>query len=127
VQALGEKYNIAEIAYDPWNATQLAGQLETDGFKMIPITQTMANLCGATKQTLTMVKKRQLHHGGNPVLRWTASNVAVKEDPSGNQRPDKEKSTEKIDPMVALIMAIGRAMVNPETSSVYETRGVITI
>jgi phage terminase large subunit-like protein len=127
VQALGEKYNIAEIAYDPWNATQLAGQLETDGFKMIPITQTMANLCGATKQTLTMVKKRQLQHGGNPVLRWTASNVAVKEDPSGNQRPDKEKSTEKIDPMVSLIMAIGRAMVNPETSSVYETRGVITI
>lgn len=129
IKALGEKFNIAEIAYDPWNATQLAGELDTDGFKMVPVKQSMDNLCGPTKHTLTMVRKKQLHHGGNPVLRWAASNVAVKEDPNGNQRPDKEKSTEKIDPMIGLVLAIGRAMVHPESGSVYDDpdRGLLII
>jgi phage terminase large subunit-like protein len=127
IKALGEKYNIQEIAYDPWNATQLAAQLTTDGFTMIPLKQNMDNLCGPTKQTMHLVKSEALRHGGNPVMRFAASSVAVTQDPNGNARPDKEKSTERIDPMVALILSVGRAMVHPETSSVYETRGVVTI
>lgn len=52
----------------------------------------------------------QLHHGGNPVLRWMASNVTVRTDVAGNIRPDKQNSTDKIDGIVALVMGLGRAM-----------------
>ena len=61
-------------------------------------------------------------------MRWMADNMVVRKDPAGNLKPDKEKSTEKIDGMVALIMALDRAMRHEgEGSSIYETRGLITI
>ncbi len=75
-----------------------------------------------------LVVSGKLRHGGNPVLRWMASNVAVEMDAAGNLKPSKKKSTERIDGIVACIMALGRAMIQPEDSgSVYETRGLITL
>ena len=69
---------------------------------------------------------RALWHGGHPVLRWNASNVAVRQDPAGNIKPDKERSTERIDGISALINALGRAMVRGEAEhSVYEERGFL--
>jgi phage terminase large subunit-like protein len=56
----------------------------------------------------------ELAHGGNPVTRWMAANVAVAQDPAGNLKPAEDKSTERIDGIVALIMAIGRALVAHE-------------
>ena len=66
-----------------------------------------------TKELLTLILDQRLAHGGHPVLRWMASNAAAKQDPSGNIKLDKSKSTEKIDGIVALAMAIGRAMLEP--------------
>jgi phage terminase large subunit-like protein len=75
-----------------------------------------------------LVLQGKVRHGGHPVLRWMASNIAVRSDPNENIAPDKEKSSERIDGMVALVMAISRAIVERDDGpSVYESRGVITI
>jgi phage terminase large subunit-like protein len=66
-----------------------------------------------TKLMLRLLADGKLRHGGNPVLRWMASNLAGRIDPAGNIKPDKEKSADKIDGMVALIMALGRASTVP--------------
>ena len=72
-----------------------------------------------------MVLDRKIQHGGNPVLRWMASNVVASMDAAGNYKPDKDKSGEKIDGIVALIMAIGRWLSQEKAPpSVYETRGI---
>lgn len=111
---LKELYNIKEIAYDRWNATQLTTQLEGDGFTMVPFGQGFASMAAPTKELLGLLTGDRIAHGNNPVAKWMASNVTVRTDPAGNQKPDKGKSTEKIDGIVAEIMALGRAMVQPE-------------
>jgi len=81
-----------------------------------------------TKEIERLYLERKLGHGGNPVMRWMASNVAVKQDAAGNLKIDKEKSSERVDGMTAFAMAIGRAMVQEtEPASVYETRGVLVL
>ena len=123
---LKEIYDIKEIAFDPWNATQLATQLkEEDGFEMVQFRQGFVSMNEPTKHLEALMLKKRIRHGSNPVLRWMASNITVREDPAGNLKPDKEKSTEKIDGMVALIMALGRAMVEVESESVYSERGLL--
>lgn len=127
INALGEQVEIAELAIDRWNATQLATQLEGDGFTVMLFGQGFASMAGPTKELLRLIAAGELAHGGHPVLRWMASNVAVKQDAAGNLKPDREKSGEKIDGIVALVMALGRALVQPSATSVYETRGVVDL
>lgn len=128
VTDLSEQYQIREIAYDRWNATQLVRDLEDDGATMVPFGQGFVSMSAPTKELLNLVLAHRIRHGGHPVLRWMADNMVVRKDPAGNLKPDKEKSTEKIDGMVALIMALDRAMRHEgEGASVYETRGLITI
>ena len=67
-----------------------------------------------TRELEKLIVSKKLAHGGNPVTRWMAANVAVTQDPAGNLKPAKDKSTERIDGIVATIMAIGRAMVAQE-------------
>jgi phage terminase large subunit-like protein len=127
IKVLGEKYDIQEVGYDKWNATQLVAQLTTDGFEMLPISQKMDGMAGPTKEFLSKVRSRKLRHYGNPLLRFAASNVATTQDPDGRERPDKQKSSEKIDPMVAAIMADGRSSVHPDGGSVYDRRDMIVL
>jgi phage terminase large subunit-like protein len=123
-----KKYNIREIAFDRWNATQLTTQLASDGFVMIPFSQVFSMFAAPTKEFAAILETRKMAHGGNAVLRWMASNTAVKQDPAGNLQPDKGKSSEKIDGIVAAIMALGRAMVvNTQAQSVYKTRDIRTL
>lgn len=126
---LGERYNIREIAYDRWNATQMVQNLEDDGFTMIPFGQGFRDMSPATKELMRVVLEHKLAHGGHPVLRWNMDNVFVRTDPAGNVKPDKEKSTEKIDGAVALVMALDRALKNGSEAggSVYDTRGLLII
>ena len=84
-------------------------------------------MAAPTEELRKLLVSRQLAHGGNKVLRWMASNVSVKKDPAGNQKPDKSKSSEKIDGIVALIMGLGRAIVQPSHVSVYESHGIESI
>lgn len=114
INELATLYNIREVAIDRWNSTQLQTQLMDDGFTVVPFGQGFASMTAPTKELERLVLERRLHHGGNPVLRWMASNVAVRQDPAGNLKIDKAKSTERVDGMVALAMAVGRAMVAQE-------------
>ncbi len=126
IQRQGDDHQIKEIAFDRWGATQISQQLTDDGFTMVGFGQGFASLSAPTKELLTLVSSGGLRHGGNPVLEWMASNMVVREDPAGNIKPDKSKSREKIDGMVALIMALDRALRHNEKSSVYESRGVLS-
>lgn len=114
VNELGRKHGIMEIAYDPWNASHLATELgDEDGFTMVQYRQGYVTMNEPTKLLLRLLSDGKLRHGGHPVLRWMAANLAGRSDPAGNLKPDKEKSADKIDGMVALIMALGRASTQP--------------
>jgi len=128
IEKLGTLYDIREIAYDRWNATQMVQNLEDDGFKMVPFGQGFRDMSPPTKELMRLVLNRQIAHGGNPALSWMMDNVYVRTDPAGNVKADKEKSTEKIDGVIALIMALDRAMKNQGTGgSVYDNRGLLFI
>ena len=117
---LGVRFDIHEIPIDRWNSTQLQTELMNDGFTVVPFGQGFASMTAPTKEVERLLLDRKLRHGGNPVLRWMAANVSVRTDPAGNLKPDKEKSTERIDGIVAMVMAVGRAMVNDDGRSIYE-------
>jgi phage terminase large subunit-like protein len=125
INELGKQFNINEIAYDPWGATELVQSLQDDGFSMFPFVQGIKSFAPPTSELMRLTLVKRIRHGGNPVLRWMANNMVVRQDPAGNLKPDKGKSSEKIDGMVALIMALDRAVRNG--ISVYENRGFVTI
>lgn len=124
---LAEMYQIVEIAYDPWNATQLSLQLQDDGLTMVEMRQGFASMSAPSKELLRLVLAGGLAHGGNAVLRWMADNVTVRQDPAGNIKPDKSKSTSRIDGIVASIMAVGRLTLDSQPKSIYEERGLLAI
>ena len=125
INELAATYRIAEVAIDRWNATQLATQLKGDGFEVIGFAQAFVCLAAPTKELERRMIGREVNHGGNPVLRWMASNVSVNTDPAGNLKPDKTKSTERIDGIVATLMALGRAReANEEEPSRYASEGL---
>ena len=93
---------------------------------MVEMRQGFASLSGPSKELLRLVLSGGLVHGGNAVLRWMADNVTARQDPAGNVKPDKGKSTGRIDGIVAAVMAIGRANLSDPNAgrSVYEDRDV---
>ena len=116
-----------EIAVDRWNATQMIQNLEGDGFTMVPFGQGFASMSGPTKDFYRLLMEGQIIHGGHPVLRWMAGNVVVDTDPAGNIKVTKAKSKEKIDGIVAAIMALDRCIRNQTEpqGSVYDERGLL--
>ncbi len=95
---------------------------------MVEFRQGFGSMSAPAKEVERLVGKGGIRHGSNPVLDWMASNVTVRVDPAGNIKIDKEKSTEKVDGIVALTMAIGRAVAEREADpgpSVYEERGLL--
>ena len=124
---MGERYDIREIAHDRWNATMMVQTLEDDGFTMVPFGQGFRDMSPPTKELMRLVLEHRLCHGGHPVLRWNMDNAFVRTDPAGNLKLDKEKSTEKVDGAVALVMALDRAMKNQGGDSVYNHRGLIVL
>lgn len=127
INDLAEKYHICEIAVDRWNATQMIQNLEGDGFTMVPFRQGFASMSGPTKDFYRLLMEGQIIHGGHPVLRWMAGNVVVDTDPAGNIKVTKAKSKEKIDGIVAAIMALDRCIRNQTEpqGSVYDERGLL--
>lgn len=128
IVALCEAHDVAQIAVDPWDSRHVATILmEEHGLPVVEFRQVYSTMNEPTKELLRLIATRQLQHSGDPVLSWMASNMAVKRDPSDKIRPDKKASHEKIDGIVALIMAIGMAQTTFEKKSVYETSGVLYI
>jgi HK97 family phage portal protein len=103
-------YNIKEIAVDRWNATQLIINLQDDGLTMVPFGQGFKDMSAPTKEFYKLMMEGKIIHGGNPVLRWMALNVVVDRDAADNIKPTKAKSPEKIDGIVASIMALDRCV-----------------
>ena len=129
IESLGERFNIREIAFDRWGAVQMVQNLEGMGFTVVPVGQGFKDMSPPTKELMKLTLEEKLAHGGQPVLRWMMDNIYIRTDPAGNIKPDKEKSTEKIDGAVATIMALDRAIRcgNDTSESVYDTRGLLFI
>ena len=129
IERLGERYNIREIAFDRWGAVQMVQNLEGMGFTVVPFGQGYKDMSPPTKELMKLTLEQKIAHGGHPVLRWMMDNIFIRTDPAGNIKPDKEKSTEKIDGAVATIMALDRAIRcgNDNSASVYDERGILFI
>ncbi len=116
------------VGYDPWNATKWAIDMENDGVPMVQIRQGYKTMSPACKELERLVLGCILRHNNNPVLNWAMDNVMITTDPAGNIKPAKNKSTEKIDPIVSLVIAIAAMQeAQDERESVYESRGLITL
>jgi phage terminase large subunit-like protein len=127
INGLGERYHIQEIAIDRWNATQLATQLMGDGVEVVEFGQGYASMNWPCKKLEELVLAGRIAHAGHPVLRWMAGNVSIETDAADNWKPSKKRSSERIDGIVALVMALGRASTQPPPfRSFYETHDLET-
>lgn len=137
LKTLRALYDIKELAYDPWGAVKLVQDIIEDGFVIEPkeatnghpllieFRQGYKSLSPPTKDLMYLVLGKEIRHGGNPVLWWNVDNLVIEQDPAGNIKPNKAKSTQRIDGAVAMIMAIDRAIKHKgEERSVYEDHGL---
>lgn len=122
--ALAGRFDLRELAYDRTFAGEIVQHLQDEGINLVQFGQGFLSMAAPTAELERLAVSRLLWHGGHPVLRWNASNVAVRHDPAGNIKPDKERSSERIDGIVALCNALGRAMMRDESAgrSVYQAR-----
>lgn len=129
IAELADRYRIAEIAFDRWNATYLTQRLEGEyDFTMVQFGQGFSSMSAPTKELERLILERRLAHNGHEVLRWNVDNLVVETDAAGNIKPSKRKATEKIDGVVALIMSLARATINGASqASVYDERGLLFI
>lgn len=123
----GEALDLRDVGYDPWNASQLVIALEASGVEMVKVRQGFATLSPPMKELIRRIIQAEFRFGPNPLMRWCASNLAARTDANGNIAPDKARSAARIDPIVALIVALdgylrrGREV---KRESVYERRGL---
>jgi phage terminase large subunit-like protein len=118
VMELAEMYDLKSLAYDRWNSSQLIIDLTSEGIECFPIGQGFASMSSPTKELEKLVAGQGLNHAGNPVLRWMCSNILLMTDPAGNIKINKAKSSEKVDGMVALVMALGNYMLNGQAPDI---------
>jgi phage terminase large subunit-like protein len=117
-----QQYNVKvrEICADPWNATQFMQDMEAEGYTVVEIRQGIQTLGGATKDFREQVYQGNVIHNNNPVLTWALSNAVTRQDANENIMLDKSKSTERIDPIAAILNAHVRAMLRIETVDINE-------
>ena len=130
IAELGERFQIAEIAFDRWNATYLTQRLEGEhNFTMVQFGQGFSSMSPPTKELERLILEKKLVHNGHAVLMWNFDNLVVETDAAGNVKPSKRKATEKIDGCVALVMALSRALAHSgeHGTSVYDTRGILFV
>jgi phage terminase large subunit-like protein len=118
---LMNKYCVKGVAYDRWNSLNLIRDLEGDGVACDPFGQGFASMSFPSKELEKAALEGKLVHEGDPVLRWMMGNVSLRVDASGNIKPDKSNSGDKIDGVVAAVMAIGEALTfEEETQTDFE-------
>lgn len=127
IDELGKKYHILEIAFDRWGAVEMVQHLEGEDFTVVPFGQGYQSMSPPTKAFYELLMKGEIIHGGHPVLKWMAGNVVVESDPAGNVKVTKKKSAEKVDGIVAAIMALDRCIRHEEQGSVYDDRELFVI
>ncbi len=127
-------YDLREIGFDSWNAQATATRImealnptnSDNGFQMVEVRQGAKSMNEPAKDLLVHVMQEKIRHGGHPVLRWNADNLVMRADANGNVAPDKLKATDKIDGMVSLIMAWGRAMQKQGTVRIPDECGIMS-
>lgn len=122
---LAEQYRIVELAFDRWNSSHLVNDLVSDGVTCVPVGMGHGTMNPACRELERVVAAGLLRHGGHPVLRWCAANTVVEMTAAGDIKPAKNKSTERIDLVVALLMGVSRWIANPALPSVYRERGLL--
>lgn len=123
-----ETHVVRQVGIDTWNAQQMAQNLAAAGLETWAVRQTFVGLSASTKELERLVLAGDVGHGGHPVLRWMVDNVTVVRDAAENLKPDKKRSRNKIDGVIALINALDRAMRKEgKGPSVYDQRGVLTL
>ena len=116
------------IAFDPWQSHEIMTKLHSEGAPVVEVAQNMRNLSAPMKELEALLATGRFTHDGNPVMTWMVSNVGIRRDSADNILPIKTAEALKIDGVVALIMALARALVQaPSPPSVYETRGVLAL
>jgi len=118
-----QRFEIAECCFDPAQLTQFSTELGEQGLKMVEIRPTVLNFSPAMKELEALVVSKRLHHNGDPVMAWAISNVVCHFDAKDNiyprkDDPSKKDRTKKIDPAIALIMAIARMMTAPDEGNI---------
>ncbi|CAK8737792.1 hypothetical protein SODG_002831 [Sodalis praecaptivus] len=102
-----ERFNIRLIGFDTWNATHLRTQLQGAGLDVEPFPQTYMRFSPVAKSAEVFVNRQIIRHNGDPVLAWAMGNVVMESDANANIKPNKKKSVNKIDPVIAFLMAFG--------------------
>jgi phage terminase large subunit-like protein len=121
-----QKFKLVDLNIDKmFQAHQLGMELQEEGLAVVGMGQGFTSMAAPVKEFERRLLARKIRHGGNPVLRWMADSVAVKQDADGKLKPDKASSQGKIDGIIALIMALDRAMRHQDNKSVYEERGIL--
>jgi phage terminase large subunit-like protein len=118
------RFDLQEVAYDPWGMKYLADKLDKKRFPLVEHRQGFASMSNPMKRFEEKVAQGRIRHGGNPVLAWQVGNVHRDEDAAENVKPNKKKSTGRIDAAVAAIMALGRAETNEQKSKAMEAAAV---
>lgn len=121
------RFKPRQIAYDPWNATDLVNRLTTEGLSMVLFIQGPKSYHPAMTFFERQYRSGRFRHGGNPVLTWNAANLVPRRDVNLNMAPDRKRSADKIDGMVAVLMAMGLAAIEEDTASPYQDRGLLII
>lgn len=125
IENLCQDYKVAEIAYDPFGAQQISANLIDKMLPMVKMSQSIMSMSDPSKELEKLIKSGQLVHGGDPILNWMISNCIIYIDPNDNIKVKKEAHANKIDGVIALIMALGRMKVNGGIqASIFETRGI---
>lgn len=123
-----EVFKIVEVGYDPYRALEITVHLNQSGLTMVKVPQRTEFFHEPLKKLFALIITKELEHFGDPILAWAASNLALFTDTNGNQKPDKNKAKEKIDPIVASLMGISRALATPgAANNPYDSRGIIFI
>lgn len=119
-----EDFDVEEVLFDPWNAVSMSQDLEEEGINVVQFRMNTANLSEPTKNLEAMIRDKRIVHNGSPLLRWQLKNVVCKEDNAGNVFPRKTEEKNKIDTIIALLMAIASNDNNPVKEFAYNSGGI---
>lgn len=110
ILSLCSQFEVIECGYDPFQATMLVTELMSEGVPVVEMRPTVLNFSEPMKTLDGLIRARRIRHDGDPVMTWMVSNVVAKEDAKDNVFPRKDRPENKIDGVVALLMALGRSM-----------------
>jgi len=124
LKEIARDFDVQEVAHDPWNAAQFVGHMAAQRISMVEVAQTVNRMSEPMKELDGLILDGKVHHNGDPVMTWMMSNVMGKYDKKDNVFPYKDRPEAKIDGPIALMMALGRALVVKKSFSKYESGGL---